>query len=1192
MISYSTLTNHAINLFPVEIDLTSNFSGSISSCLFGSDPPKPCLTCKTINQCQGHWGKIKIPQVLYRPSCIQYIEELLPYLCRVCGLSFELSKEDNEIVMSGNLSKIKLIQKSILSKLTTKCQKCNLSNPHITYSKYQHCFVQGGVVVPTTEVCKLLSLIPKAYYPLLSYIRCDYEDLFWVNYVPVPPLFVRYDLALFNNSITKSPLTLAYTDICSLIRNSQHTLIQKKVDSIEYPIDNEGLSFELSKTVMGKSNTFRQMINAYRGDGSTRSILNCFGSHRLNECLLNNEVYNTIEYRRYVTEFNYELLHDVLGYFHNGKYHKGSVKSRLTYGDWVETLIRPGDYVINMRFPSLHQGSIFAAKLVKQIEERRNSRTTKITTMATTGMNGDQDGDEITTKIMYNPYTQYEIITVFNPHANVLHYANHGPSYSTIQQEVISITKLYNREMIYPSELYHLIDKPMSGRQVLECLLRIKIPTMTAKHILYGSNISYTSNIHDFYGHGACVEATELLVQLAKVFMNTNPDSIGPKDYYLDIDLWEQIKTHVEKFNADLKINIESLTNHGSNRKCVPHIIDLTKDMSNKLNNDMLQLIKTRMQTSKTQLNYPYIAKFKLGDNELIDLFVKLRPTLVMPNESHYFGRLLPIMICGSVDPRTYGLYERGYFYGYSQTDMFHILSKARNQVISTACGTAVSGFRARQLIKCMEDVHINELGFIVSNSFVIHTCVNSYKLLTRHLVALSYDSAKKLKNPRAIELRNRIGKLSSEILSPLDIPSAHLNFNTKIMNHENINIKIINHENINIKIMNHENINIKVFELCQYVLHIHMLMLGCVDMLEYVILYYLDDIDVTSEFLDFVIESIKIKYVKSNLPGVPIGMQIAQSIGENDTQATLASFHSTSKSGKDLHESKNDNYRYFDMKKTIGGSTIIRGNHTKLKDMYRTLKYVCMNDLVDSIEISNSMLKLVISNLVTYNVTFPDIIEMISEYAPSDVISVSIQPLNDHQILIELACDFVNEMEKSIYFQSFQYRMSRGCIINVDYVDDTLYVELDSLKLLSYFDTSDLIIDVPLEIVSYYFGMSSVNQCMISNYKFDGQPHLTSGFSIVSAYQTSGTKPLSINKFKRFESSPLKSTAFGSGRFLTDAAVSMLKQKIDDIPSCIFMSTLIPVGTGYYKTSYDITSLVKAVVKEEILDNKDVIID
>jgi hypothetical protein len=1184
MISYSTLTNRQVYNFPITVDLTGNYANTLASCVFGSDPPKPCLTCKFVSACQGHWGKIKLPQVLYRSSCIRDIEDLLPYFCRVCGLSFELSKEDHDAVMSGKQSEIKRLRTYIKNKLSSRCQRCDLSMPRIVYSPYQYAFTQGGSIVPTDEVCRLFSLVPRPYYPLLSHIRCNYEDLFWTDYLPVIPLFTRYDVSIFNNSINRSPLTLVYTDICSLIRNGYYNSIQKKVDSIEIPIDNNGIPFELGRTVHGKKNTFRQMINAYRGDGSTRSVLNCFGTYKLNEILLNDEVYKTMENRVYVTPLNRDILPVALGFFHNNKYYTGPVTTRLAYGDWIETLVKPGDYVLSVRFPSLHQGSIFVAKLVRQVESFSNSRTTKIPTMATAGLNGDQDGDEITTKILFSAYSQFELITLFNPYVNVIHYVNHGPSYSTIQEELMAITKLYNQSMIYPSDVDYLIDRPMTGRETLEYLLGIVIPSMNSKHIVYGSSMSYMSNVYDFYGLPACVESTEMLVRLAKIYMNTNPISIGPKDYFLDVDLWEQIRLRIDKFNVDLKDEITNMVGKNISSRCIPYIIKLTSSRSNKINAEMLSLIKKRMETSKTCLNYPYITKYKVSDNELIDLFVKLRPKFTEPDESYYFGRLLPTMLTDTIDPRNLGLIERGLFYGLTMTDRLHTHLKAREQIIATSCGTAEKGYRTRQLIKRLEDVHINELGFVVSDSVVLNPCINSYKLLSRYLVALKYDHSKTLKNPRAIELRERISNLSDEILCPLDIPSAYLNFKSGKLDKSIRSAK-------NGK-LSYEKINSKVYELSQYVYHSHMLMLGCTDMLEYVVLYYLDSLDVHSDFLDFVIGHIRDKYIRSNMPGVPIGIQAAQSIGEKDTQSSLSSFHSVSKSGRELHEAKNDNYRYYDMKKHISGSTVIRGNMDKLTDMYKTLKYVSMYDLVETVEHIDNRYILVISNLVTYNITFADVILMISEYAPLEILNITLTPLNDHQLQVEFSSNFVSEMDRAVYNQSFLHRMYKGLIINADLIDDSLYLELDSMDILSYFDTSDLQFDIPLEVIGSYFGTTHVYQTLISNYKFSGETHLNSMFDIVSSYQTCHIKPISISKYKRFETSPLKATSVGSGRYLTDAALTKTKQKIRDIPSCIFMSQPIPVGTGFYKTCYDTLSLINAVVKSDVMDNLEVVID
>jgi hypothetical protein len=512
-------------------------------------------------------------------------------------------------------------------------------------------------------------------------------------------------------------------------------------------------------------------------------------------------------------------------------------------------------------------------------------------------------------------------------------------------------------------------------------------------------------------------------------------------------------------------------------------------------------------------------------------------------------------------DPRAFGLIERGYFYGLSATDRLHVNMKARQQIMDKSNGTAEKGYRTRLLIKRLEDVYINELGFLISDSSVIMQSVNSFGLLPRHLVALKFDMNKKLTNPRVLELAKHVRPYlhdSTEILCPLDIPSALIEVDTKGN-------------------LSHQEINMRVHELCEYVRHSHLMLLGCTWMLEFVILYFLDGCEVSSEALEFVIARIKIKYERSNLPGVPIGMQAAQAIGEKDTQSSLSSFHSVSKSGRELHEAKNDNYRYYDMTKSIRGSTTILGNQEKLAEMRRVLKYINMYDICSEVEIVDSKYKLYLNNLVQNEISFVEIVEMITKYSPSEILKISISPVNAWSVCVEFETLFTSSRDKHHFDLSFLHVMDIGYINEVDLIDNCLYLSIDSLEVLSLFDTSELEINIPLEACSSYFGMVHVYQWLSTNYKFSGESHLNSLFQIVSAYQTQKSKPIAIAKFKRYETSPLKATAMGSGRYLVDAALSNASQKINDISTCIFMSKQIPVGTGYYKTAYDAMSIAKS---------------
>jgi hypothetical protein len=199
----------------------------------------------------------------------------------------------------------------------------------------------------------------------------------------------------------------------------------------------------------------------------------------------------------------------------------------------------------------------------------------------------------------------------------------------------------------------------------------------------------------------------------------------------------------------------------------------------------------------------------------------------------------------------------------------------------------------------------------------------------------------------------------------------------------------------------------------------------------------------------------------------------------------------------------------------------------------------------------------------------------MFKEVRPRLIMSITIEfvdPLS--------RCDFELSMLDGIskgILSRYNVEVDECEIYNSQLIKESTYrliMFLPDILKLSMYDTSDMIIVLPVEEVPKYMGMVHTLNSLSYSYVTEGIDRIN--YVILSMFQCRQITPRTILKFKIGECSTAKSVTYGTG--FNDYPYAAIHNKVDkcdaDISSCILNSLKVRVGTGFYQTSYKLDML------------------
>lgn len=416
-----------------------------------SSDDERCATCKGNRvDCPGHFGHIELPILVINPAMSTHVINMLQCVCydETCALPIIAPENYDMQTLSPNPLK-KIAEMATLAK--TIRNKC--INQH-----YQPLYVLDDYKVikklrnpeKTTKV-KDVEMTAAQVYRILASIDDETIDLWGINSkqfhprnmvlqaLPVVPPAVRPHVVT-GTTIALDDLVYIYNDIlkiCLRVRNHFESietnefrdLAEKLNFCIRCLFDNRKGDFRHSsgqkrslkslrdrldgKQGNSKFGRMRQNIQGKRGNFSARTVITAGADLRLDEIGVPEQIARTVTKPVTVNNYNVDQVKQWLTQgkvnrivSSSGQYIKMGKNARIEPGDVVERHLQDGDTVVINRQPSLHRGSMIAAKARIQkvtqskLGKRDQPKTFTLPLAMVSPLNADFDGDEVN---MYVP---------------------------------------------------------------------------------------------------------------------------------------------------------------------------------------------------------------------------------------------------------------------------------------------------------------------------------------------------------------------------------------------------------------------------------------------------------------------------------------------------------------------------------------------------------------------------------------------------------------------------------------------------------------------------------------------------------------------------------------------------------------------------------------------------------------------
>jgi hypothetical protein len=732
--------------------------------------------------------------------------------------------------------------------------------------------------------------------------------------------------------------------------------------------------------------------------------------------------------------------------------------------------------------------------------------------------------------------------------------------------------------------------------------------------------------INELYGRYAMYTFNSALIHIARESLDMYPFSIGLADYASSFEFMESninemkiladtVQTNINNYKSDVtKKLIPALSDDELAKMFIKEFDKISKFIKDRISNHF-QIMKSEYESGTPNRNLwlMYNSGFKMSDETFQTICGQIKSDESVSRTS-FWQRLRPTVEPESLDVYANGLVRYPLLHGYNMNDKLILLTVARKQINNIITATSKKGESARKITKCLEDMVVSELGWIAYEDTILNTHTNSYHLLNDYLVMVTI-------NPKFIsslidsKYNNRLKMLYiqtcrymiSEDLSSINLNMASpLDFDL-IMSSSPNNYEpqrlVVNLPKTEEPYTGDELLDL-IRNIVKYIFTSYMLEMAYTSSLEFLLMYFLcpQKNVVTYNNLSYLLDLLDNRYKRGNTPGTPIGMRASLGISQKETQASLSSFHEFSKTGtsiKDIAQNDNSRFTHLKSENVKGLLTIYCKDRFKLVDIKRGLEWCTLRHVYENILPKKNGYDVIISleKLYKYSLTMTDIFEMTSNYIKyyeltcEPIIIISPQMFKEvrPRLIMSITIEFVDPLSRCDFELSMLDGISKGIlsrynvevdeceIYNSQLIKESTYrliMFLPDILKLSMYDTSDMIIVLPVEEVPKYMGMVHTLNSLSYSYVTEGIDRIN--YVILSMFQCRQITPRTILKFKIGECSTAKSVTYGTG--FNDYPYAAIHNKVDkcdaDISSCILNSLKVRVGTGFYQTSYKLDML------------------
>ncbi|AKC03225.1 RNA polymerase subunit RPO147 [Bovine papular stomatitis virus] len=947
-VSYSLYSQSEISATDVVISQMKNEDdlGTVKDPRLGASDGSICRTCGlTEMECFGHWGKTRIYEsYIVRPEYISEVMRLLNHLCIRCGLLRSRDPYTTDVTTLSVHEMRKMKDRMMSKKKACWNSKCLQPYQKIVFSKKKICFVNkiDEIPVPNALIYQKLTSIHRKFWPLLEVYQ-DPANLFYREYIPIPPLLIRPAISFWIDNIPKETNELTYllgmiVKYCSM--NAEEQVIQRAM--IEYDnikiISSNSSSINLSYIISGKSNMLRSFVVARRKDQTARSVIGPDSSLSVREVGIPDYIRNTLTQKvfvNYLTSKRVRALFEersVKFYFNkrlrqltrikDGKFIKDKI--HLLPGDWVEIAMTEGTNVIFGRQPSLHRHNVISSTARASL-----GYTIKIPPGIANSQNADFDGDEEWMVLEQNPKSVIEQSVLMYPVTIFKHDAHGAPVYGSIQDEIVAAYSLFRERDLTLDEVLNLLGR--YGRDFTPEPGKTKFSGGDIFRFMIGADINYRGILEDGRVVAANVDsdlvvamrATSLAGLIADystnvqgvrfvdtlsyvlkrylaiygfgvTFRDLRPDaSLVNRLHALNTEKIEQIKDAYARYLQDVAEGrivpmspadeadaVESLLSNLTNLNVREINEYMRETLERHPDNNLLKMARAGYKVNPTELMY------------LLGTYGQQRVDGAVA-ETKVYGRVLPYALPDSADPEARGYIINSLMNGLSGSQFYFAMLVARSQSTDIVCETSRTGTLARKVIKKMEDTVVDGYGQVVSGSVLLKYAANYAKIpgSTTKPVELIFPDEKMtwFLEISAIWDRIRHGfvrmhrqRMATKILAPF-------NFLVFVKPAPSAEAAISPRDLYHMIRRVMDDVREKYF-----------FTLASTDFMEYVFLTHLNPsrVRITRETATLIFRKLYHKLNALLGAGTPVGIMSAQVLCEKFTQQALSSFHTTEKSG------------------------------------------------------------------------------------------------------------------------------------------------------------------------------------------------------------------------------------------------------------------------------------------------------
>ncbi|WGD01226.1 RNA-polymerase subunit RPO147 [Orf virus] len=1002
-VSYSLYSQSEISATDVVISQLKNDEdlGTVKDPRLGASDGSICRTCGlTEMECFGHWGKVRIYEsYIVRPEYIPEVVRLLNHLCVRCGLLRSRDPYTADVAALSVHEMRKMKDRMMSKKKACWNSKCLQPYQKIVFSKKKICFVNkvDEIPVPNALIYQKLTSIHRKFWPLLEVFQ-DPANLFYKEYMPVPPLLIRPAISFWIDNIPKETNELTYllgmiVKYCSM--NAEEQVIQRAV--IEYDnikiISSNSSSINLSYIIAGKSNMLRSFVVARRKDQTARSVIGPDSALSVCEVGIPDYIRNTLTQKvfvNYLTSKRVRALFEdraVKFYFNKrlrqltrikeGKFIKDKI--HLLPGDWVEIPMSEGTNVIFGRQPSLHRHNV-----ISSTARASPGYTIKIPPGIANSQNADFDGDEEWAVLEQNPKSVIEQSVLMYPVTIFKHDAHGAPVYGSIQDEIVAAYSLFRHQNLSLDEVLNLLgrygrdfapetgQKTFSGADVFRFMIgadinfkgvlengRVVAPNVDSDLVVAMRATSLAGLIADYATNVEGVRFVDMASYVYKrylaiygfgvTFRDLRPDpSLVRRLHALNTEKIEQIKDAYSRYlqdvadgklvpmaSADEADALDSLLANLTNLNVREINEYMRETLERNPDNSLLKMARAGYKVNPTELMY------------LLGTYGQQRVNGAVADTKIY-GRVLPYAFPDSADPEARGYIINSLMNGLSGSQFYFAMLVARSQSTDIVCETSRTGTLARKVIKKMEDTVVDGYGQIVSGSVLLKYAANYAKIpgsTTKPVELLfPHESMTWFLEISALWTKIRHGfvrmhrqRLATKILAPFNF------------------LVFVKPAPSEAEALSARDLYHMIQRVMNDVREKYFFSLANVDFMEYVFLTHLNPsrVRITRATAELIFRKL---YQKLNAllgGGTPVGIMSAQVLCEKFTQQALSSFHTTEKSGAaKVKLGFNEFSNLISMSRNHTEIVVLTApSADKLMPLKVNFEFVCLGELVPEIE-------------------------------------------------------------------------------------------------------------------------------------------------------------------------------------------------------------------------------------------------